>query len=221
MLNRQAVRIPTGLPRHVVALHGLEAREHVLKRAREHVVDAGLVVGRGRSLVKAVARLAFGLREALGERVVVTPELEHVLLKPGSVIAAFDRVECHRLVLARAQKNPGRLFKASGAEFRGTTRFRDTLARTASVGTRPGPCREPAVAIYCPMPGVRGAARGGYSGPAQARDSHRLPLAYACVIGPTGPVIAFAAILARKHNQSETVGHPKHKAGHRSAPPQL
>ena len=49
-LDGQAVAVPASLAVDLVALHGLEPREHVLERPRLDVVGAGPAVGRGRAL---------------------------------------------------------------------------------------------------------------------------------------------------------------------------
>src|SRR5690606_40995547 len=51
-LDREAVAVPAGLARHVVAPHGLVAGEDVLEDARLDVVDPGHAVRRGRALIE-------------------------------------------------------------------------------------------------------------------------------------------------------------------------
>ena len=87
MLDRQTVRIPAGFARHVVAAHGLVAREDVLERARQHMVDAGLAVRGRRTFIETELRAVFGLLERLLENVVLTPELQHLFLEGWSVVA--------------------------------------------------------------------------------------------------------------------------------------
>ena len=72
-LDRQAVRIPTGLPQHAVPGHGLVATDDVLAKARHDVVHARLAVGRGRALVEDPVRVAFALLDAAAEGVVILP----------------------------------------------------------------------------------------------------------------------------------------------------
>ncbi len=101
VLDRQPVGVPAGLARAVEAAHVLVAREHVLERTRQHVVDAGLTVGRRRPFVPGVERPALALLHALGEHVLVTPEGQHLLLERGPVVASTDFFEAHRSVLQK------------------------------------------------------------------------------------------------------------------------
>ena len=55
-LDRQAVGVPAALARDIEPAHGLVAREDVLERARQHMMDAGPAVGRRRPLVENVTR---------------------------------------------------------------------------------------------------------------------------------------------------------------------
>ena len=68
-LDRQAVGVPAALARDIEPAHGLVAREDVLERARQHVMDAGPAVGRRRPLVEYVARARRGLLLRLAEHV--------------------------------------------------------------------------------------------------------------------------------------------------------
>ncbi|CAM5348471.1 hypothetical protein SCYAM73S_07417 [Streptomyces cyaneofuscatus] len=83
--DRQAVTVPAGLPAHVVALHGAEAGEDVLEDAGLDVVGAGHAVGGGRALVEDPLGAALGLVEALGEHLVLLPEVENGVLQRGQV----------------------------------------------------------------------------------------------------------------------------------------
>src|SRR4029453_10509348 len=49
-LDRQAVRVPPGLPQHVIAVHRPVATEQILDRTREDVMDARTTVRRRRAL---------------------------------------------------------------------------------------------------------------------------------------------------------------------------
>ena len=84
-LDRQAVGVPAALARDVVAAHGLVAREDILERPRQHMVDAGPAVRGRRPLVEDVARPGRGLPLRLAEHVGLFPETEHVLLHRGQV----------------------------------------------------------------------------------------------------------------------------------------
>ena len=51
-LHRQSVRVPSGLAVYLVTAHRLVAAHEVLDRSRHYMVNAGLAVRRGRSLIK-------------------------------------------------------------------------------------------------------------------------------------------------------------------------
>src|SRR6185503_10285521 len=89
-LDRQAVAVPAALPLDEVALHGLEAWEHVLEDASLDVVGAGAAVGGRRALVEGPARLAGGPVEGLLEGLLVTPEREHLVFEGGEVHLGRD-----------------------------------------------------------------------------------------------------------------------------------
>lgn len=98
-LDRQAVAVPAGLTGHMVALHGLEAGEHVLEDAGLDVVRAGHAVGGRRTLVEDPLGLALGLRDRAGENLVLLPEREHLVLKRGQVDLGGDlAVLRHRIL---------------------------------------------------------------------------------------------------------------------------
>ncbi len=97
-LDGQPVRVPARLAGDVVAAHGLEAGEHVLDRAREHVAVVGHAVGGGRALVeheRAPGRAGgAGLgAQGLVEDAVLLPEGEDGRLVGGEVELAADRGE--------------------------------------------------------------------------------------------------------------------------------
>ena len=76
-LNRQAMGIPAGLAQHVLALHGLEARNQVLDGAGLDMADVGTAVRRGRAIKESEALSAVTMVEALLDDVVLLPELQH------------------------------------------------------------------------------------------------------------------------------------------------
>ncbi len=84
-LHGQAVAVPAGLAAHVVAPHGAEAGEDVLEDARLDVVGAGHAVGGGRALVEHPLGAALGLLQALGEDLLLAPEVEHRVFERGQV----------------------------------------------------------------------------------------------------------------------------------------
>src|SRR6185436_13107240 len=77
VFHRQAVRVPAGFARTVEAAHGLVAREQILERAREHVMDAGPAVGRRRALVEHELRTRGALDHQASEHVLAAPEVEN------------------------------------------------------------------------------------------------------------------------------------------------
>ncbi len=82
-LDRQPVRVPAGLPLHVVAGHRLEAREDVLEDPCEDVVGAGQPVrGRG-PLVEDERRPALAVAHRRPEDVALAPAREDLLLQRG------------------------------------------------------------------------------------------------------------------------------------------
>ena len=96
VLDRQAVGVPSGLARAVVALHVLEAGEDVLEGAGEDVVDPRPPVGGGRPLVPAVERPALARTLRLVEHVVLAPQGEHLLLELHAVVPARHVREARR-----------------------------------------------------------------------------------------------------------------------------
>ena len=83
--TKQIASPVAGRARRVVAAHGLVAREHVLERARQHVMDAGLAVRGRRPLVETVLRPALAGPKRFRERVVLAPEREDALLERRTV----------------------------------------------------------------------------------------------------------------------------------------
>ena len=73
-LHGQAVGVPAGLPKHVVALHGPVAGDDVLDAPGQHVADVGLAVGRGRAVEHGVGGGALPKLHALLKHLVFLPE---------------------------------------------------------------------------------------------------------------------------------------------------
>ncbi len=82
-LDREPVRVPAPLAADLVPLHGPEAADQVLHRARENVVHAGAAVGGGRPLVEDEVALLGALVHRALEDVFRPPELEDALLGGG------------------------------------------------------------------------------------------------------------------------------------------
>ena len=114
-LDREAVAVPAGLAGHVVAAHGAEAGEDVLEDARLDVVGAGHAVGGGRALVEHPLGAALGLLQALGEDLLLAPEVEHGVLERGQVDLGGHlavRRRCHQ----RASSGGLAAFRPEGRE---------------------------------------------------------------------------------------------------------
>ena len=152
VLDRQAVGVPTGLARAVIAPHVLEARKDVLERAREDMVDAGLAVGGRRPLVPYIQRPTLALLLRRVEHVMLAPQRKYVCFEPPAVVAARHVLESHRPSFSEQKpKRPdngccesSRIRHASvlgakvrppcAAQRRGTTRIHTRLATRASSG---------------------------------------------------------------------------------------
>ena len=72
--------VPTGLARHLVALHRLVAAEDVLNRACHHMVDARHTVSAGRSFIEHICRRAFALADTATEHIFIVPQLQDFLV---------------------------------------------------------------------------------------------------------------------------------------------
>ena len=60
VLDRQAMRVPTGFAQNVFALHHLETWDQILYAARKHVTDVRLAVGCRRTVVKRKCTATLG-----------------------------------------------------------------------------------------------------------------------------------------------------------------
>ena len=95
VLDGQAVGVPAGAARAVVAAHGLVAGEQVLEGAGEDVVEPRPPVRGRRTLVPDVEGAALGLALAGLEHLVGAPPLEDLLLDAHAVVAAVDFAKVH------------------------------------------------------------------------------------------------------------------------------
>ena len=76
-LHRQAMRIPAGLARHLLALHGLVAGQQIFDDAGQHMADVRLAVRRRRAIIKNIRRsLAAGFH-AFFKYMLLLPILLH------------------------------------------------------------------------------------------------------------------------------------------------
>ncbi len=71
--NRQPVGIPAAAALDIVALHGLVAREDVLERARQDMVDAGATVGGGGAFKEDILGATLTFAHAALEDITVAP----------------------------------------------------------------------------------------------------------------------------------------------------
>ena len=75
-LHRKAMGVPAGLAQHVLALHGLEARDQILDGAGLDMADMGASVGRGRAVKERKAFRAVPAVEALFDDALFFPQAE-------------------------------------------------------------------------------------------------------------------------------------------------
>ena len=75
-LDGQAMGIPAAATLHIVALHGVVAREDVLEGTRQHMVDAGPAIGRRRPFVEDIFRPALAFAHAALEDIALPPQFE-------------------------------------------------------------------------------------------------------------------------------------------------
>ncbi len=97
--DRQAVRVPAGLPLAVVAAHGAIARKQVLDRTCQAVAGVGQPIGGGRAFVKDKRLAAAAAFKRLFVNAVLVPEGEHVALGGGKVEFGRYFLEHSRLLL--------------------------------------------------------------------------------------------------------------------------
>ncbi len=93
----QAVAVPAGYPRDVVALHRLEPRKDVLEDARLDVVGTGHAVRGGRPLVERPGRAVRGLLQAAGEDPVCAPVVDDLAVEFREVDVRGQRLVAARL----------------------------------------------------------------------------------------------------------------------------
>ena len=84
-LDGQAVAVPAGTPRDVVALHGAVAGEDVLEHPRLDVVGAGHPVRGRRALVEVPRRTVVTAGYRLGEHAVRAPQVENLVVERRKV----------------------------------------------------------------------------------------------------------------------------------------
>ena len=90
--------IPPCLARHLIALHGAVARDHVLDDPGQHVADMGLAVSGGRAIVKGIGLSLFAGFDAFFKDVVILPELLDALFP-------FHKIEVGRHLFVHVWSN--------------------------------------------------------------------------------------------------------------------
>ena len=98
-LNRQTVRIPSGFPGHILSLHGMIARDHILDDARQHMSDMRLAVGCRRAVIKGIIGRAFPLLHTLLENVFLLPEVIYLFLPVHKVQVSVHFIIKHNRLL--------------------------------------------------------------------------------------------------------------------------
>src|SRR5437867_1242108 len=84
-LNGQAMRVPAAAPGDMITTHDLIAREHVLERARQHMVHAGLSICGRRSLIKNILGRTLTLLNGLLEDLGLLPKLQYTFFHRSDV----------------------------------------------------------------------------------------------------------------------------------------
>jgi hypothetical protein len=132
-LHREAMAVPAGHPRDVVALHGLEPREDVLEYTRLDVVGARHAVGGGRAFVERPLRPGGSGFQAALEDLALAPQRDDVAVHRGQVDVRrewlvarhLDRTsapEVARHAVARGRRSAGDMAALLGGRSgRGTT----------------------------------------------------------------------------------------------------
>ena len=175
-LDGQAVRVPAALPRHAVAAHGAVARDQVLEDPRQHVVDAGVAVRRGRPLVERKQPIGGPLLHAATEDVALPPQREHALLLLHEGDARGHRLE------RPLRRGVWRLLRSCCRGHPALSGARAGTRKPAPCGTGVLPAVPPALS---PAPGDRSPRRGP-SG--VSRRPMALPLlTVGAPAEPTGP----------------------------------
>ena len=85
----QSVGVPAGLTLHLIAAHGLIAVERVLDAACQHVVNAGVSVGRRRTLEEHKLRTTLALVHRAPEDILLLPHLQDVIVHLRQVQAVM------------------------------------------------------------------------------------------------------------------------------------
>ena len=72
-LYGEAVRIPSGLALHAIALHRLITTEKIFDRTSHHVMDARVAVSRGRAIIKDIVGFSLAGAYAFVKKVLLQP----------------------------------------------------------------------------------------------------------------------------------------------------
>src|SRR5262249_46149776 len=74
--DREAMCVPAALAQRIITAHRLVARENILERARQHMMDAGITVDGWRPFIGDVGSRAFALFHRALEDAAHTPEIK-------------------------------------------------------------------------------------------------------------------------------------------------
>ena len=89
-LDRKAVGIPSGLPRDLLALHRMIARNRILDDTGQNMPDMRLAVGGRRAVIEHIGGASFPLLDTFVEDVVVFPEPDRLLLPIDEIHVRID-----------------------------------------------------------------------------------------------------------------------------------
>ncbi len=163
----EAVSVPAEAAMHLMAAHGLEAREEVLRVPREEVPVVRQAVGEGRPVVEDPFRRSLALVDRGLEGAVLLPELEDLALDGREVGRGCDAV----------------VVWGAGVH------ARSLRGRMLSRGRRPPDRAPPRYHLACPS-GGRAAASAAY----RDADGPLVPAVTGHPFGSTEPVVVpFAA----------------------------
>ena len=103
--HRKAVRIPSGLARHLVAFHGLVPQNNVLHRTRQHMPRMRQPVSCGRPLKEHESGRTLPLGNASFEHTPAFPSLKDLPFHSGKIHGCIDFLE-HCLMLPPHKTRP-------------------------------------------------------------------------------------------------------------------
>ena len=184
-LDRQAMAVPSGLARDVVALHRPIAGEHVLEDAGLDVVGARHAVGGRWTLVEDPLRPTLRGSQRAGEHVLLAPQREDLMVECGEV-----HLRGHGAVHSILRRTSYR--RHAGACDRGTSQpCRPTRGATLLDPAAPRRAPSPLEVSQAAGSTPRGRGSSGGSGvmfiPRTPPGSHRPRIAHGCVQDYSSP----------------------------------